>query len=360
MTNRTRGVLLLLWPLSSCYSPNDTIATGPEGAEGSSSGSSSGGPTGEGTGTDTDTSASASSTSPGPDSDNEALATLAHGVDVDAAGVAYVGGLAEYGGNLGAHGWVRAYDDAAALVFDHDAGPEVFDVGVSDDGNAALVGSLIALLGIEGEPLGPLQTRRLAPDGDTLWTEDLESFPYLEPYAQRLAVDSEENIIVVANFREGTSAQAWARKFSPNGTVNAKINATNASAKMPRRLMKSRIEDGGSELLNPSPGPFSRVDISCNPSPGPSPFRRLMERGVKRRAEVRKGDKNLLRTKSGCQTLANSTRNSDGKIETSALMATAVAANNAARMSQRHWVELRKRSMAASASVEKVDGTLSP
>ncbi|MBL8944661.1 MAG: hypothetical protein JNK45_15985 [Myxococcales bacterium] len=249
MTNRTRGVLLLLWPLSSCYSPNDTIATGPEGAEGSSSGSSSGGPTGEGTGTDTDTSASASSTSPGPDSDNEALATLAHGVDVDAAGVAYVGGLAEYGGNLGAHGWVRAYDDAAALVFDHDAGPEVFDVGVSDDGNAALVGSLIALLGIEGEPLGPLQTRRLAPDGDTLWTEDLESFPYLEPYAQRLAVDSEENIIVVANFREGTSAQAWARKFSPNGTV-----------------MWTRLLDGGAghdfdRWLGVAAGPDNEVAI---------------------------------------------------------------------------------------------------
>jgi cysteine-rich repeat protein len=151
--------------------------------------------------------------------DNEASATVAHGLDVDAAGVAYFGGLADYGGNLGAHGWLRAHDDAAALVFSHDAGPEVFDVGVSEDGNAALVASSVALFGFPGEPRGPLLTRRLAALGDTLWSEELDPLPAVEPYAQRLAVDSNEGIVVVANFRAEGTPQAWLRKFTANGTV---------------------------------------------------------------------------------------------------------------------------------------------
>lgn len=150
--------------------------------------------------------------------DNYGYETTGVGLGVDGAGTVYAGGLATTGtGPGGRDGWIRAYDADAGLVFSQASEVAVADVGVSEDGNAAFVAthSSFTLSSI-------LLTRRFSALGAELWTDLLDDLSLGYPEAQAIAVDTEENLLVLANylpFDAQPPATIWLRKYDANGGV---------------------------------------------------------------------------------------------------------------------------------------------
>lgn len=150
--------------------------------------------------------------------DNYGQQTTGAGLDVDGSGVAYVGGLAiSAAGPGGRDGWIRAYDADAGLLFSHASDIEIADVGVSEDGNAAFVAThwLAAVSGY-------LLTRRFSAVGAELWTDLLDDLSLGYPQAQAIAMDTEENLLVLANYLPldgDPPATVWLRKYDANGGV---------------------------------------------------------------------------------------------------------------------------------------------
>lgn len=217
MINRPRGVLFLLWPFCSCYSPNDTIATGPSGAEGPSSESSGSLTSSE---ADTDTSASASSTSPGPDttagiedtgssgsddSSGDASSSSASTTSVDVPvcgdGVVDDGEVCDDGVNDGSYGGCMPECATLAPHCGDEVLQPVEDCDDGDDENA------------DGCNVDCVVS------GSELWTESYSAAGSYVLDANAVATGPDDDVYVAGSVDTGSGIEAWIRRLDLDGNA---------------------------------------------------------------------------------------------------------------------------------------------